>query len=115
MNPGDARVALFPAISAAATRCGYALGVHESFGGAMELIAAPWVPEACAGEKLIQALAASIGLPESQVYGPFNRPFGRLGYALCVASDMQFLVNVIPRYTVFKIVAPALEAQGAAS
>lgn len=97
MNFAEAQLALFPTITAAATKCGYGLGVHQLYGKATELIAAPWVDAAVEGEALIRALAESIGLPDSEVWGPFECPFGRVRYTLCVASDIQFLVSVIPR------------------
>lgn len=91
------------ALKLAAESCEYRLAILGEVGGAVELIAAPWTDGSCCAEKLIQALVDSIKSPAVMVSGPSDRPMGRTVYVLTVSHDLQFAVNVVPRYAIFRI------------
>lgn len=98
------------ALKLAAASCEYRLATLGDVGGAVELIAAPWTDGSCCAAKLIQALVDSIKAPAVKVSGPSDRPMGRTVYILTVSHDMQFAVNVVPRYVIFRIAPPEPES-----
>jgi hypothetical protein len=69
---------------------------------AHEVLAVPWVKGASSAERLIAALAESIALQSSDVHPTPDGAYGRTVHILNCHMN-QFLVNVMPRYTVFRI------------
>lgn len=65
---------------------GYALGVHGSMYRDLDLIAAPWTPEAVEPEELIEALRQAIGgwIRNETEWdsNPTKKPHGRLAWSI---------------------------------
>lgn len=109
MSLAAAYTTTLPAMKSAAESCEYRLATLGEVGGAIELIAAPWTDGSCCAAKLIQALVDSIEAVAVMVSGPSDRPMGRTVYVLTTSRDEQFVVNVVPRYAIFRIAPQAPE------
>lgn len=93
-----------------ALECGYAIGVHGSLRRDLDLIAAPWTPEAVSAQQLVDELCERVPLHPRDVnlYGdehpwrmepnPEMKPWGRLGWSLGGCPTHQYVdLSVMPR------------------
>lgn len=95
-------------IRAAARGCGYALAVHGSTTRDLDVIAAPWTPEAVSADQLVARLCEECGLreraantyPDGRVTpNPEPKPWGRWAWSLDgMPAPVQYLdLSVAPR------------------
>lgn len=95
-----------------ARACGYAVAVHGSQRPErdLDLIAAPWTPEAVSADHLVHRLCEEVGLVERQVNtyadpegpriepNPEHKPWGRIAWSLAGCPDHQYVdLSVAPR------------------
>lgn len=85
------RAAFIARLRGVARDCGYAVGVHGSEERDLDLIAAPWAPEACGADQLVTHLCEQVGLAERAENvctasivspNPEPKPWCRLAYSL---------------------------------
>lgn len=76
---------------------GYAIAIHGSMQGDLDVIAVPWI-EGCAGvDTFVTALCDGLG---TQVHGePEQRAHGRLCYTLLMAGACFMDLSVVPPVT----------------
>lgn len=88
---------------AVARECGYAIAVHGSEARDLDLIAAPWTPEATSADRLITRLCEELPLieipPEPPVaFNPEMKPWGRIAWSLAGCPDHKYVdLSVAPR------------------
>lgn len=92
-----------------ARECGYAVGVHGSTTRDLDLIAAPWTPEAVSAQQLVAVLCERMSLHEREqnVYddhriepNPEVKPWGRIAWSLdgIPAGMWKYVdLSVVPR------------------
>lgn len=97
---GDAFLARLRAV---ARECGYAVAVHGSEQRDLDLIAAPWMPEATSASTLVQRLCDDLSLIEysdgrTRVRNPEPKPWGRLAWSLAGCPKHRYVdLSVVPR------------------
>jgi hypothetical protein len=86
-----------------AHECGYAVAVHGSTTRDLDLIAAPWTPEATSADQLVTKLCEDVPLvehdqPAFMVANPEAKPWGRLAWSLAGVAGVQYVdLSVVPR------------------
>lgn len=88
---------------AVARDCGYAIAVHGSQERDLDLIAAPWTPEAVSADHLVTRLCEEVGLvehaqPAFMMSNPEPKPWGRHAWSLAGCPEHQYIdLSVMPR------------------
>lgn len=94
---------LLEIMTKAALGCGYRLfHIGELGYQAQEMLAVPWLQGASSADGLIAALSESISIQPSDIHPASDGAYGRTAYILNCCMN-QVVVNVLPRYTVFRI------------
>lgn len=99
---------LLPRIREVGKRLGYAIAVHGSMTRDLDLLAVPWVESAEPAERLVAAIAKSVGGfvvgggPDPIERGrlsnePSIQPHGRLSWNICWGGHPFIDLSVMPR------------------
>jgi hypothetical protein len=76
---------------------GYALSMHGSLKRDLDLIAVPWVEEACEAERLVEAIAQHVtGFFVKNDY-PNMKPHGRRAWSIHLGGGPYLDISVMPR------------------
>lgn len=82
---------------------GYALTVHGTMSLDFDLVAIPWVDDACEPKELIEHLAELLNLYGGQMFEgvhdkePEVKPHGRLAWLLMFGSGANIDISVMPK------------------
>ena len=89
---------LYNSMKQAALECGYALALHGSMHGDMDLIAVPWVEEAKVVDELVSAINDCLGhsvWSEHNLTDKDEKPHDRVAYSLKIMADWYIDLSVI--------------------
>jgi hypothetical protein len=89
----------YPVMCEAARSLGYALAVHGTMDKDLDLIAVPWIDNACAPLTLVRTLANVAGgtLFESAGHTPEEKPHGREAWLLILNNGAAVDLSIMPR------------------
>ena len=80
----------------AARACGYALAVHGSERRDLDLIAVPWVKEACHPDELLRSIMLAVDAPEQNTK-PAEMPNGRIAHTIVFPGGSYIDLAIMPR------------------
>lgn len=86
-----------------ARRNGYALTVHGTMNLDFDLVAIPWVEDACEPIILIKDMARLVGIIDGQIQhgiykeDPIIRPHGRKSWLLLMGNGAALDISVMPK------------------
>ena len=83
----------------AALERGWTLALHGSMASDMDIIAVPWVDDACPASELVSALSDCLGetmWKDHHFRDPTPKSHGRVVYTLSIFSDYYIDLSVIP-------------------
>lgn len=96
-----AYVSMYPILSEIARENGYALTVHGTVSSDFDLVAIPWTEQAVSADMLVKAIATRMKLCFGEfgtgVYGPEEKPHGRIAWVLGVGNGAGIDISVMPR------------------
>lgn len=94
---------ILPRIKKRAKELGYAIAIHGSMRGDLDLLAAPWVEDAAPAESLVEAVADAvqgfvIGDVSSRgsVESPVRGPHGRMSWNVCWGGIPMIDLSIMP-------------------
>lgn len=96
-------VVLFTGLSDVARKHGYALTAHGSMQTDMDVVAIPWTDEAVSAEELVEKYLDYLKVfsmlveGEVKVFGPEQKPHGRIAWMLSLGYGAQLDISIMPR------------------
>lgn len=102
-SPAAAYAGVLPVLMETAIKKGYALAVHGSMGRDLDLMAMPWVEDACSDEELVEALAETVGgvIPVKKSLGQKEnrevRAHGRICWVIHLEAGLYLDLSIMPR------------------
>jgi hypothetical protein len=100
-NRAPAYAVIYHGLCDVARQHGYALAIHGSVITDLDLIAVPWVEDACAAQELVEAIRAHcqacLNLGDSKVGVTAIKPHGRLAWNLYMGAGAKVDLSVLPR------------------
>jgi len=95
-------VVLFTGLTDIARARGYALAAHGSMQNDMDLVAIPWTEEAVSAQELVDRLIEYLTIFAMceggvKVFGPEQKPHGRIAWVLSMGYGAQLDISVMPR------------------
>ena len=85
-------------LKGAATKCGWALGLHGSLTKDMDIMAMPWTEDAVPVEEMIKALSNCFTdnpFAGEHIVPHYGKPNGRVVYTMSIWADFYLDINVI--------------------
>lgn len=101
---------VYPILASLAREKGYSLALHGSMQRDLDLIAIPWVEEACSAVELMEHMAQQIGIFKycdgikeyahdlrDAITEPTKKPHGRVSWAIQLRNGFYIDLSVMPR------------------